>query len=141
MANTLVTRPFADVDRLFRDFWAVRPDARTGFAPAADVRQDGDDLIARFDLPGIDPSETAVEVSGRRLIVRGERTDEHADDSDGRRVREVRYGSFTRTVALPRTVDTDSVSASYDAGVLTVTVAGAFAGDTPQRISITSPTA
>lgn len=141
MTTTLVTRPFADVDRLFRDLWTVRPDSGAGFAPAVDVRKEREDLVASFDLPGIDPAEITVEVQGRRLVVRGERKDEHAESTDGRRVREVRYGSFARAVALPRSADADSISARYDAGVLTVTVAGAFAGTTPQRIEVTSAAA
>lgn len=142
MTTTLVTRPFADVDRLFRDLWTVRPNSGSeGYTPAADVRKDGEDLVASFDLPGIDPAEITVEVQGRRLVVRGERKDEHEGSDDRHRVREVRYGSFARTVALPRAADADSITARYDAGVLTVTVAGAFAGTTPQRIEITSAAA
>lgn len=136
MSTTLV--PFADVDRLFRSFWDT-PAARSAdrFAPAADVARDGDDLVARFDLPGVDPEQdVTVEVKGRTLVVRGERQDTRDDNSDGRRVREVRYGSFRRVVTLPTAVDPEAVSATYDAGVLTVTVAGAYAGTTPTRIEI-----
>lgn len=137
MSTTLV--PFADVDRLFRTFWEapVTAGSAKGFAPAADVAREGDDLVARFDLPGIDPEkDVTVEVEGRRLVVRGERQDTRDENAAGRRVREVRYGSFRRTVALPVTVDPSAVSASYDAGVLTVTVAGVYAGTSPTRIEV-----
>jgi HSP20 family protein len=137
MSTTLV--PFADVDRLFRTFWDAPVTAGTakGFAPAADVAREGDDLVARFDLPGIDPEkDVTVEVEGRRLVVRGERQDTRDEKANGRRVREVRYGSFRRTVALPVTVDPSAVSASYDAGVLSVTVAGVYAGTSPTRIEV-----
>jgi HSP20 family protein len=137
MSTTLV--PFADVDRLFRTFWdaPVSAGSAKGFAPAADVAREGDDLVARFDLPGIDPEkDVTVEVDGRRLVVRGERQDTRDEKTDGRRVREVRYGSFRRIVALPVGVDASAVSASYDAGVLTVTVAGVYAGTSPTRIEV-----
>lgn len=137
MSTTLV--PFADVDRLFRTFWDAPATAGTtkGFAPAADVAREGDDLVARFDLPGLDPAnDVTVEVEGRRLVVRGERQDSREENGTGRRVREVRYGSFRRTVALPATVDPSAVSASYDAGVLAVTVAGVYAGTSPTRIEV-----
>lgn len=137
MSTTLV--PFPDVDRLFRSFWetpAARP--ATGFAPAADVAREGDDLVARFDLPGIDPEQdVTVEVEGRKLVVRGERRDTRDEESAGRRVREVRYGGFRRVVALGAPVDPSAVSAAYDAGVLTVRVAGAYAGTSPTRIEVT----
>ncbi|MGC5167419.1 Hsp20/alpha crystallin family protein [Luteimicrobium sp. DT211] len=138
---------YTDVDRLFRDLWTGRPvrtaDRREadGFSPAADVYRDGDDLVARFDLPGIDPAEdVSVEVQGRRLVVSGERKDARAHDADGAadtpRVRETRYGSFRRGVTLPRAASGDDVTARYDAGVLAVTVGGVLAGPTTHRVTV-----
>ncbi|HEY9409667.1 MAG TPA: Hsp20/alpha crystallin family protein [Jiangellaceae bacterium] len=136
MTTTLT--PLTDVDRLFRTLWNA-PAVSEGFAPAADLYRDGEDLVARFDLPGIDPAEdVTVEVEGRKLVVRGERKDSREDGQNGHRVHEVRYGSFRRTVTLPKAVEADAVSASYDAGVLTVTVAGVYAGTTPSRIEVTT---
>lgn len=137
MSNALVPfSPFADVDRLFRTFWEA-PAVPAGFAPAADLARDGDNLVARFDLPGIDPEkDVTVEVEGRRLVVRGERQDAREEKDGGRRLREVRYGSFRRVVALPSAVDPSAVSAAYDAGVLTITVAGVYAGTSPTRIEV-----
>src|SRR5690606_21639489 len=127
-----------DVDRWFRSFFDAPMTNGTGFAPAADVDRDGEDLVARFDLPGIDPArDVTVEAEGPRLIVHGERRDTHEEEDDGRRVREVRYGSFRRVVTLPSEVEADAVSATYDAGVLTVRVAGAYADSKPTRIEIT----
>lgn len=139
MAHTLVRSPLADVDRAFRSLWSNNwADAQTvrNFAPAVDAYSDGEDLVARFDVPGVDIDDVIVEVEGRRLVVRGERKDARDEEQDGRRFREVRFGSFHRTVALPRTVEADAVSASYDAGVLTVRVTGAYAGTTPSRVEI-----
>jgi len=135
---------FTDVDRLVRDLWTTRtarPAARpeTGFSPAADVYRDGDDLVARFDLPGVDPaSDVSVEVQGRRLVVSGERKDTRTDSAEGARVRETRYGSFRRVVTLPRTASGEDVSARYDAGVLTVTVGGVLAGPATHRVTVES---
>jgi len=138
---------YADVDRLFRDLWtgrATRPSARPdteGFSPTADVYRDGEDLVARFDLPGIDPqTDVSVEVQGRRLVVSGERKDARATGSAGhsdkQRVRETRYGSFRRVVTLPRAASGEDVTARYDAGVLTVTVGGVLAGPTTHRVAV-----
>lgn len=138
MTTTLALRPFGDVDRVFQALWGGHSETG-GFAPAADVQRDGDNLVARFDLPGVDPEQdVTVEVQGRRLVVHGERQDSRDENSGGRRVREVRYGSFRRTVALPVAADPDKVSATYDAGVLTVTVADVYAGTSPHRIEITT---
>ena len=135
MTTALTTGPA--FDRALRDLLTPRPVA--GVPAPADVYQDGDDLVARFDLPGIDPAQdVTVEVEGRRLVVRGERKDERAEETSGRRVREIRYGAFHRVVTLPQPADASAISARYDAGVLTVTVAGAYAGTTPQRIEVTT---
>jgi HSP20 family molecular chaperone IbpA len=107
------------------------------FTPAADVAKDGDDAVIRLELAGVDvDKDVHVEVDQGRLVVRGERRDEHSDQKDGRTVREVRYGSFRRSFALPAHITGEAVSASYDKGVLTVRVAGAYKGTTAQRIAI-----
>ncbi|NDO88910.1 Hsp20/alpha crystallin family protein [Cellulosimicrobium composti] len=175
MISTYTVAPFRPLptERVVRQLWtrpAGAPVALTGFAPAADVYRDGEDLVARFDLPGVDPErDVTVELEGRRLVVRGERRDQRITEAPaaeavsdgeavtdgeaegeqpeareeqaaapaGRRVREVRFGEFRRTVTLPTAADADAVRASYDAGVLTVTVAGVFAGRTPRRIEVT----
>ena len=128
--------PFADFDALVRN--AFGPTARTtGFTPAAEVSRDGDDAVVRLELPGVDVTDdVTVEVDRGRLVVRGERRDERSEDKDGRTLREVRYGSFHRSFALPTHVTADAVSASYDAGILTVRVAGAHAGTQAHRIEI-----
>lgn len=109
------------------------------FRPAAEIAKDGDDAVVRIELPGIDvEKDVNVEIDKGALVVRGERRDENSEDKDGRTLREVRYGSFRRSFALPSHVSGDAVTASYDAGVLTVRVAGAYAGSEPQRITIAS---
>jgi HSP20 family protein len=118
---------------------AFRPLSRlTGFMPAADITQDGDDAVVRVDLPGLTLDDINVEIEGGQLVVRGERRDERAEDSDGHSMRQVSYGSFKRSFGLPGHVTADAIDASYDAGVLTVRVAGAYAGAGSQRITISS---
>lgn len=148
MSNlTLWSRPVWDTDRWVRDFFGpaaandwFRP-AVGGFSPAADVDKDGDDAVIRLELPGVDvDKDVTVELDHERLVIHGERRDEHTEDKDGRTLREVRYGSFQRSFTLPAHVTSDAISASYDAGVLTVRVTGAYAEPTAaqaQRISIT----
>jgi HSP20 family protein len=139
MSNlTLWSRP---TDRWIRDFfgpaaadWATPIAA---FSPAAEVVKDGDDAVVRLELPGVDvDKDVNVEIEHGRLVIHGERRDEHAEDKDGRTLREVRYGSFRRSFQLPAHITGEAVSASYDAGVLTVRVTGAYAGTQAQRIAI-----
>jgi HSP20 family protein len=144
MSNlTLWSRPAWDVDRWMRDFfgpaatsdWA-KPVAG-GFSPAAEIIKDGEDAVVRLELPGVDAEKDVnVEVDRGRLVIHGERRDEHAEEKDGRMLREVRYGSFRRSFQLPAHITGEAIKASYDAGVLTVRVAGAYAGTQAQRIEI-----
>ena len=107
--------------------------------PAAEIAKDGDDAVVRVELPGVDvEKDVNVEVDKGQLVIRGERRDEHSEEKDGRTLSEVRYGSFRRSFKLPAHVTSDAISASYDAGVLTVRVAGAHKGAEAQRIAIES---
>jgi HSP20 family protein len=141
--STLIPRrdPFAEFDALVRRTFGpssvrfTRPES--GFTPAADVTRDGTDALVSLEVPGLDPTtDVHVDVEEGRLVVHGERRDERNEESEGRRVREFRYGSFRRSFALPRHVTADAVSAGYEAGVLKVRVAGAYAE--PQKPGVTS---
>ncbi|MEN3609322.1 Hsp20/alpha crystallin family protein [Plantactinospora sp. ZYX-F-223] len=137
--------PFAEFDALVRNAFGTTtgwPTARsTGFTPPAEIVRDGADAVVRVELPGVDvEQDVTVEVDSGRLVVRGERRDERAEERDGRSLREVRYGSFRRAFRLPAHLTADAVTASYEAGVLQVRVAGAYADGTggARRIAVTS---
>src|SRR5690348_8415378 len=137
--------PFAEFDALVRRTFgpvATVPTTQAqGFTPAAEVVRDGDDAVVRVELPGLDfEKDVTVEVDRGRLVVRGERRDERSEDQDGFSLREVRYGSFRRSFALPTHVSADAITASYEAGVLTVRVAGAYQGSEARRIPVTAGT-
>lgn len=144
MSNlTLWSRPAWDVDRWMREFFGpatvsdwMKPVA--AFSPAAEIVKDGDDAVVRLELPGVDvDKDVNVELDRGHLVIHGERRDEHAEEKDGRVLREVRYGSFRRSFQLPEHVTSDALTASYDAGVLTVRVAGTYAATQAKRIAIT----
>lgn len=113
----------------------------SGWTPSAEVVREGDDAVVRLEIPGVKAEDISVEITDDRLVVSGEKRDSRSEDKDGRTVREVRYGSFRRSFGLPARIGQDAVSATYDAGVLTVTVAGVYAGTSPVRIPVTTPVA
>jgi HSP20 family molecular chaperone IbpA len=140
----LWSRPAWDTDRWLRDFFgpAAAADwntpATSGFKPAAEIVKDGDDAIVRVELPGVDVDQDVnVEVDRGRLVIHGEHRDQRSEEKEGRTLREIRYGSFRRSFQLPGHVTGDAITATYDAGVLTVRVAGAYADNQAQRIEIT----
>lgn len=147
-------RPAWDTDRWLRDFfgpttsgWKTdwQQPVTSGFNPAAEVVKDGDDAVIRVELPGVDvEKDVNVEIDSSRgvsrLVIHGEHRDELAEqdgDQKTRTVREIRYGSFRRSFQLPAHVTGEAIAASYDAGVLSVRVTGAYAGAQAQRIEIT----
>jgi HSP20 family molecular chaperone IbpA len=149
MATMLMTRrdPFAEFDAVIRRAFPARSGfATSAFTPAAEVLRDGDDAVVRLELPGLDlDKDVTVELDRGHLVVRGERLDKHSDErTDGngtvRYLREMRYGSFRRSFTLPEHVTAEALSASYDAGVLSVRVAGAYAGTEPRKIVVTAGT-
>jgi HSP20 family molecular chaperone IbpA len=140
----LWSRPAWDTDRWLRDFFgpAAAADwntpATSGFKPAAEIVKEGDDAIVRVELPGVDVDQDVnVEVDRGRLVIHGEHRDQRSEEKEGRTLREIRYGSFRRSFQLPAHVTGDAITASYDAGVLTVRVAGAYADNQALRIEIT----
>ena len=110
-----------------------------GFTPSAEIARDGETPSSGWSCPGIDvEKDVTVEIKDSALVVRGERRDERAEERDGRSLREVRYGAFRRSFGLPSHVTADAVAATYDAGVLTVRVTGAYAGTTARQIPVTT---
>lgn len=145
MSNVaLWSRPTWTVDHMLRDLFGPAMQVAganeafpSGFNPAAEVIKDGEDAVVRLEIPGVDVDrDVKVELDAGRLVISGERRDEHAESTEGRTVREVRYGSFQRSFAVPAHVNADAITASYEAGVLSVRVRGAYAGSTAQRIAI-----
>ena len=133
--------PFREFDSLVRTAFGA-PTTRTGqpagFSPAVESHREGDDAVIRFELPGVDvANDVTVELKGRVLVVAGERRDQR-EDTEGRRFSEFRYGSFRRTFRLAPHLTAEALTATYDAGVLSVRVAGAYAEAEGQRVEITS---
>jgi HSP20 family protein len=80
-----------------------------------------DDVVLRFDLPGIDPGSIEVTVDRGVLSVSARREEEHGDD-DRLFVRERTMGTFTRRVYLSEHLDAEAIDAAYDNGVLAVRI-------------------
>ena len=89
--------------------------------------------VLRAELPGVDPDkDIEVNVDADVLTIHGERRDEEHDNAHS----EVRYGSFTRSVRLPKGADPSDVTARYDAGVLVVSVPMTEAPPQPTKVTV-----
>ena len=126
--------PFRELDRLTQQVWAggsVRPGAMP-----MDAYRRGDDFVVHFDLPGVDPASIELTVEKNVLTVRAQRELARGEDEEWL-VSERPQGSFTRQLFLGENLDTESIEASYDAGVLTVTVPLAEQAK-PRKVEITA---
>ena len=107
------------VNSLFRDSCGGDdPVAAASFVPAADIYEDAQKVMLKLEVPGIDQKNLDVRVENHTLTVKGERKFEAEEKEENFHRIERRYGSFYRAFTLPNTVDTENVSASYNAGVL-----------------------
>jgi len=107
------------VNSLFRNMSdGDDPVAAASFVPAVDIYEDAQKVMLKLEVPGIDHEDLDIRVEGRTLTVKGERKFEAEEKEQNFHRIERRYGSFYRAFTLPSTVDTENVSASYNAGVL-----------------------
>jgi HSP20 family protein len=116
-----------EIDRLFdavsRDpfgalDWAFA--GGRGWTPAVDVAENDDELTVRAEIPGVDPKELQVSISGNQLVLAGEKKESSEKKGKDFYQTESRYGSFRRSIPLPESVDQEKVEADYTNGVLTI---------------------
>lgn len=133
-------RPFGDVgrwehdmDRMMEDFFGrrMRPwwpdrwfkgeelDVR---APALDLYEEKDDIVVKAELPGIEKDNIEVNLTDHTLTIKGEKKKEEEIKEENYYRAERSYGSFLRTIELPKDVHSDKVKASFKNGILEVRV-------------------
>ncbi len=92
------------------------------WSPAVDIYEDTDGVILKIELPEMDMKDIDVKIEDNTLNVRGERKLEREDKKDNYHRVERYYGTFSRSFTLPSTVNQEKVKASYDRGVLRITL-------------------
>jgi HSP20 family protein len=133
MTNLVRWEPFSDLvslrdamDRLLEESF-VRPQAGA-LAPAGpgslalDMYETDDAVVVKSPIPGVDPDDIDISVTGDTLTIKGETKVEKEVKEDNYIRRECRYGSFARTVAIPTSIVADKAEAEFDNGILTLTL-------------------
>jgi HSP20 family protein len=105
------------------------------WVPAMDLLETADHFVLRADLPGLTQDDVKIELEDSTLTVSGERKSEHEDKQEGYYRVERAFGSFSRSLTLPKGIDADAVTASFDNGVLEIRVPKPEERK-PRRISI-----
>jgi HSP20 family protein len=127
------------LNSIFNDF--ARPEgaqetlAAGNFVPAVDVYEDEHEVVLKLEVPGIRQEDLDVRVENQTLTVRGERRFESEEKEENFHRIERRFGTFTRSFTLPVTVDTGSVAAKYENGVLAIQLAKKEAAK-PKQVKI-----
>ena len=109
--------------------------ATNAWSPAFDISEEGDQFLVRADLPGLTQDDVVVELQDRRLTISGERRQERREEHASFIRMERGYGSFSRTLTLPKGIDPDTIEASFEHGVLELRVPKPAKAE-PHRITI-----
>jgi len=102
----------------------MRPIGQGGLGdiPAIDMYQTKDNVIVKAGLPGLKPEDVQISITANVLSLSGEFKEESEQKEKTYHLREQRYGSFERSVALPTDVETEKASADFENGLLTITL-------------------
>lgn len=134
------------MDELFGDVWdraGLTPRRSSGFSPRVDVyycglarsSDEAPRAVIKVDLPGVDMSDISLEISGRRLVISGERP---VQETEGRVYEqlEIATGPFRRVVELSAPVDAEQAGATYADGILRIELPLLREGARTRRVPI-----
>lgn len=133
MADVIRWEPFREMmslrdamDRLFEDSFVrpsrvLWPQAGRGELPV-DMYQTANDLVIKAAVPGLKPEEVDISITGDTLTIKGEHKEEKEAKEQDYFCRECRYGAFSRSLTIPIPVKTDKAEATFENGVLTITL-------------------
>ncbi len=116
-----------EIDRLFDSFvreplggldWPFG--SERGWTPAVDIAEDEKEVTVRAEIPGMDPKDLDVTISGTHLVLAGEKKESTEQKGKDFYHSESRFGAFHRSIPLPEAVDPDNVEAEYADGVLVI---------------------
>jgi HSP20 family protein len=132
------TDPFRELDRLTQQMLGTQGTMARPSAMPMDAWRDGDTFVVELDLPGVRPDSIDLDVERNVVTVRAERATR--DDGVEMLAAERPRGVFSRQLVVGDALDTDNITASYDAGVLSLKIPVAERSK-PRKITIASNTA
>jgi len=132
---TPLLEPFEEMDKMFNDFLPSTRSAHGGFMPAVDMYEDKDNIMVETQLAGIDPANVDITIENDILSIKGESEKKSEIDEKNYYRKEIRRGSFYRSIPLPAHVSGDLATAEAEGGVLKITIPKAPEGK-PKTIKI-----
>lgn len=89
-----------------------------GFTPPFDISETDEEIVIKAELPGVDPKELEVNLTGSNLTIRGEKKEERDEKTENMHRVERSFGHFSRSITLPCEVKEDKIEANFNNGVL-----------------------
>ena len=145
MSNVIRWNPFREIaemqrqlDRVFDDTWSNFEPRLSGNWLALDVTETEGEYKVVADMPGLTADDIHINLHDGVLNISGEVKREETKEEDRIVLQERVYGKFSRSVQLPLPVNADKVNASYDNGILTLTLPKAESAK-PRQIQVKTP--
>jgi len=113
---------FDDMDKVMESMLPAVRGNQFGFTPAVDMYEDKENIIIETQLAGIDPDKVDISIENNVLCIKGESEKRREVDDKNYYRKEIRRGSFYRSIPLPTKVDGDLAKAVNEEGILRITV-------------------
>ena len=111
------------MDHVFDDFFnGTRSAVLRDWNPKVDVFEEADHIVMKAELPGVEKDNIAIDVNGRVLTLKGERSYDNEVKEEKYTLRERAYGKFQRSFTLPAETDSEKIKAEYKDGVLKLNI-------------------
>lgn len=127
-----------EIDRLFEDAFNApvgKWDRSSVWGFPLDVTENEEAFVVKAAVPGMNPDDLEITISDNVLTIKGETNFEETKEDEKVHLQERRFGSFMRSITLPSPVESDAVEATYENGVLTLSIPKAEAVK-PKRIAV-----
>lgn len=139
-----ILSPFEEIEKVFEEAWkrpfsllgSLLPRLKTEtevIAPAVDIYEEGDDLVLKAELPGLNKDDIEVKVTDDYITISGEKKKEEKVEEKNYYRYERSYGSFSRTFRLPVEIQTDKAKAKFENGVLEIRIPKTEEAKTKER--------
>jgi HSP20 family protein len=125
------TREMEEIGKYFEDVfgrpflpasWRRVPTEDLVWAPSIEVIEKEDKFLIKAELPGVKEEDINMSISGNVLTIEGEKKTESETNTKGYYYSESSYGSFSRSMTIPSSIDANKIEANFDNGVLEITL-------------------
>ncbi len=112
--------PFEEMEKIFSENMSSLRGGQSGFTPAVDMYEDKNNVIIETQLAGIDPDKVSISVENDVLYIKGESEKKTEVDDKNYYRKEIRRGSFYRSIQLPAHVISEKAEAITEDGILKI---------------------